>query len=82
MTKLPLTKSLPLLFVAGALVAAEHARVKEALLPHLEEPRQQLRKRALHCLGGWMGGFVCGWAGEREGGGGGGGGGMGGRVGG
>lgn len=34
----------------GGLVAGEHARVRDCLLPELDESRAGVRKRAIHCL--------------------------------
>ena len=34
----------------GGLVASEHARLRNALLPELDESRAGVRKRAIHCL--------------------------------
>lgn len=34
----------------GGLVASEHARIRDALLPELDESRAGVRKRAIHCL--------------------------------
>lgn len=35
----------------GGLVGGEHARVRAALAPLLDDSRAALRKRALHCMG-------------------------------
>lgn len=40
----------------GGLVSAEHARVRTAVVPLLDDSRSSLRKRALQCLGKQAGG--------------------------
>lgn len=35
----------------GNLLVAEHAHMKAALVPHLDDARAPIRKRAMHCLG-------------------------------
>jgi hypothetical protein len=38
----------------GGLLAADHANISAAVLPHLDDSRALIRKRALHCLGKWL----------------------------
>ena len=35
----------------GNLLVAEHAHMKAALMPHLDDTRTPIRKRAMYCLG-------------------------------
>ena len=35
----------------GGLLSADHANIAAAVLPHLDDSRALIRKRALHCLG-------------------------------
>ena len=44
----------------GSLISGEHARMMETLIPHLDNQRGPVRKRAMHCLGGCgCGGVDC-----------------------
>ena len=39
----------------GGLVASDHARIRDCLLPELDESRAGVRKRAIHCLSAPLG---------------------------
>ena len=41
----------------GGLMAGDHARLRDSLLPLLEDNRAGVKKRAIHCLGEAAGGF-------------------------